>query len=474
MRIPLFPVFLSSRHPLHGRPVPAAVFFLATLAFWLPGAAASLTAPAASAVLAEINGRAYTAQEFREWWQHYREEDTPFPATPDPFVDWHLLVQEAERMELFSSPSFQRKVQVFLRARAIMLLKYEEVDSRIQLDEQQVATEVAKSLVGRPAPSAAQRRHIEEQIRRRLRKKQEQRLTAKLVNRLRQKYHVRVNEQLLARIGPETTDQALLTQPLVETDVGTYPAGVVVARLANEKRLRSRAPLDEDAINTLKKRIVQALITDTVLMREALNRHYEQRPPFQATYAFYRQHRLIKELLATFEKANGEEIDEKAIKDYYANHREEFTHPSMVRYQVVSGLKEKIRRVWLRTLNGTAFAVAVKETLGSPPTPQTSGLDALAPPLGPVIQKLAKGETSRPIPGKNGSALLVHVTDRTPAATLPLETVAARIRATLEEQRRQRLRSTLTAELRAKSRIKINQEVWRGLQQELGKPERSP
>ncbi len=429
-------------------------------------------APAESqAVLARINGRAYTAQDFRDWWHHFREEEMPFPPTPDPFVDWHLLVQEAQRMELTNSPSFQRKVQVFLRARSLMLLKHDEVDSRIRLDERQVATEVARALVGRPAPSASQRRHIEEQVRRRLRKQEEQRLTAALVAELRDKYRVRINDQLLARIGPETTDPALLDQPLIESDAGSYPAGVVVARLANEKRLRTRAPLeDEAAIDAMKQRIVQALVTDAVLMREALERHYEQRPPLRAAYTFYRQHRLIKELLASFAKTAGEEIGQEAVAGYYASHREEFTHPPMVRYQVVSGPRETIRRLWLQVLNGTAFAAAAKQALGTAPQTRTSALDALAPPLGAVLANLAKDETSRPVPLEDGSALLAHLVDRTPATTLPLEAVQARIRATLASERQQRLRATLVARLRARSRITIDQQVWQALRREFGHP----
>ena len=82
-------------------------------------------------LLVEINDTAYTKQDFLDWWPIWKEAATPLPETPDAFVDWMLLFQEAETMQLFNRPRYRSKVSVFLRARSLMLLKQEEVDSRI-------------------------------------------------------------------------------------------------------------------------------------------------------------------------------------------------------------------------------------------------------------------------------------------------------------------------------------------------------
>ncbi len=88
--------------------------------------------------LAVINGQVYTVGDFRNWWNNWQEEDTPFPPGPEMFIDWHLLVQEAERMELYTLPSYLDKVRVFLQARSLMQLKYDEIDSRISIGEKEI------------------------------------------------------------------------------------------------------------------------------------------------------------------------------------------------------------------------------------------------------------------------------------------------------------------------------------------------
>lgn len=107
-------------------PLLVAVVFCTTL----------LTPPAAFSwgnpeLLVEINDTSLTRQDFLDWWQIWQEEDMPLPETPDEFIDWMLLFQEAENMQLYDRPAYRNKVSVFLRARSLMLLKQEEVDSRI-------------------------------------------------------------------------------------------------------------------------------------------------------------------------------------------------------------------------------------------------------------------------------------------------------------------------------------------------------
>ena len=422
---------------------------------------------AAAGLLAVVNGQPLTTQDFRDWWRHYREDGMAFPETPDPFIDWHLLVQEALRMELDRTPTFQRKVEVFLRARAMMLLKAEAVDSRIHLDEEEVAVEVARRLVGRPSPpTAAERQRLEREVRHRLWKREEDRLTRELVARLRQKYRVRIDEELLARLDARTTAPDLLDRPLVFTADGAYPAGIVVGRLANEQRLRTKRPLSPEALERLKRRIVESLVTDIVLRREALARHYEKRPPFEATYTFYRQHRLIKELEGRLLTDADTAIDEKAILEYYRTHQEEFRHPGMIRYALVTGSAAQVRQVWLRVLAGTPFESAARTIIGTSPQGDAGQPDLLPAPLAAALDRLTPGEVSRPFPFGDRTAL-VQLLDRKAAEAMPLAAVRTRIRTVLLRQRRQQRRQRLLAMLAQRSRIEVYPETWQRLRREL-------
>jgi hypothetical protein len=88
--------------------------------------------------LVTINGTSYTADDYKHWWENWREPQSKPPQDMQPFIEWKLLAQEAESMELDQAPAFNRHVRVFLKARARMSLKYEAVDSRIKITEQDV------------------------------------------------------------------------------------------------------------------------------------------------------------------------------------------------------------------------------------------------------------------------------------------------------------------------------------------------
>ncbi|MFC1523467.1 peptidyl-prolyl cis-trans isomerase [Thermodesulfobacteriota bacterium] len=88
--------------------------------------------------LVVINGQNYTTDDFRHWWNNWKDADTSFPEAPDSFIDWQLRVQEARNMELYKLPSYQRKVDVFLRVRSRLLLKREEIDTKHTITEEEI------------------------------------------------------------------------------------------------------------------------------------------------------------------------------------------------------------------------------------------------------------------------------------------------------------------------------------------------
>ncbi|MDH4322373.1 MAG: peptidylprolyl isomerase [Desulfobulbaceae bacterium] len=99
--------------------------------------------------LVAINGIEYRAEDFKNWWQNWQEKDQPLPETLDPFIEWQLMAREAKRMELYNTPTYQRKIAVFLSVRSLMLLKYEEIDSKIVVDEQAIRQEYESSYTPR-------------------------------------------------------------------------------------------------------------------------------------------------------------------------------------------------------------------------------------------------------------------------------------------------------------------------------------
>ncbi|MFH1020474.1 MAG: peptidylprolyl isomerase [Pseudomonadota bacterium] len=90
------------------------------------------------AKLATVNGTDYSAEDFKNWWRNWREETTPLPESPEEFIEWHLMAQEAEKMQLFLEPTYRSKVGTFLKVRSLMLLQQEEVNEKTSVSDEEI------------------------------------------------------------------------------------------------------------------------------------------------------------------------------------------------------------------------------------------------------------------------------------------------------------------------------------------------
>ncbi|VAW36604.1 hypothetical protein MNBD_DELTA04-1099 [hydrothermal vent metagenome] len=122
----------------------AAILFFVCIsplrASWLPWS---------SSTLVTVNGTEYSADDFSNWWKNWREKGMSIPETPAPYVDWLLLYRQGEKMHLYNTPAYRMKVMVFLKARSLMMLKYDEVDSKIKISRQELWQRYLKSYVPR-------------------------------------------------------------------------------------------------------------------------------------------------------------------------------------------------------------------------------------------------------------------------------------------------------------------------------------
>lgn len=89
--------------------------------------------------LVTIDEQSWTIQDYQSWWKEWKEKDMTLPETPDTFIDWILLSNEAEQMQLFDQPRYRQKINTFLKVRSLMMLKQEEVDSKISISEDDIA-----------------------------------------------------------------------------------------------------------------------------------------------------------------------------------------------------------------------------------------------------------------------------------------------------------------------------------------------
>lgn len=80
--------------------------------------------------LLTVNDQTYQCQDYLDWWYEWREDDQP-PTSPDDYVNWLLLANEAAQMQLQDQPSYQKKISTFLKVRSMMLFKKEEIDDKV-------------------------------------------------------------------------------------------------------------------------------------------------------------------------------------------------------------------------------------------------------------------------------------------------------------------------------------------------------
>ena len=111
-------------------------FYLAIFFCWMLVVSGNVNAwPWGHEKLATINGTNFTTDDFKNWWINCKEKDTPFHESPEEFVDWHLLVQEAEKMELYNEPGYRHKIDVFLKARTLLQYRGDKILSRIKISD---------------------------------------------------------------------------------------------------------------------------------------------------------------------------------------------------------------------------------------------------------------------------------------------------------------------------------------------------
>jgi len=94
--------------------------------------------------LLTINGQKYTTEDFKRWWKLIKDEDSSFPETPDRYIEWLLLSREAKQMGLDTDPAFKRQTRIFLQSRTLLMVKYDDVDSRINISEADIEARYAQ------------------------------------------------------------------------------------------------------------------------------------------------------------------------------------------------------------------------------------------------------------------------------------------------------------------------------------------
>jgi len=498
--------------------------------------------------LLTLNGQEYQVEDYLNWWHEWREGDQ-LPESSDDYVDWLLLADEAEQMQLQDKPSYQKKVATFLKVRSLMLLKKEEIDDKlITPDEEMLRTFYRENFTPRwqlrtisfrneadlqqfidayeaspdkssedllktlsvaekdyslsstiwqrpnrlPGKILELLKNVQDQrfsapyswgktwqvievltteqgsdddfnqlrntLKQQYRKQQQNRLNAALMERLEEKYQVETDDNLIREIKyagpPEGRGDDIVLEML------SHQLTAAELHNAAKQQYDTFSPqqrLKVPFAQTLQ-RVLGAIISQNLVDAEALDRHYEERPPLKGTFDFYRKHRLIKELEKQL-VAPEVKVSEDEVKQLYAQRKEQLTGPVVV--EIVRGetvdadLAERLEKK-LRQGEDISRIMAVlgNSTAKSDQLP----LQHLSSALQQLLKTLQPGQAGMVKEGDR--FIFVQLVKPPEQRTVPFVEVKNALEAELKGKAFQQRRREIVQQLRSRSTISIDQQQW--------------
>jgi len=505
--------------------------------------------------LVTINDQSWDRQDFLNWWQEWKEPGMEQPQSPDDFIDWILLSDEAEQMQLYDEPRFKQKVHTFLKVRSLMMLKNEEVDEKISVSDEEIdriyhrdytpllklrsieldseeqcaafmqavsqglssdevlsdpalklpQTGLSEPIVQRPnqlpphvrtlyeqdpqtryLPAYSyqdrwfileimqrdpgndnDRANVAESISYTLRKDKQRELTGQLNMRLMEKYQVKMDEQGMKRIhedGPE--------EDVAEAAMITFPDFTITGQILYKNALShyqrfGGKEMKDTSFEEIVQRVANDIVAQSLTSMEALNRHYESKPPFQSVYFFYQRHRLIRELesklILPYTKVSDEELSH-----YYNEHREDYAYPVRVRYASVETRNEKMALKLREDLRqGADFYQTLSPLSPAGIETKTTPLAHLIPEMQDLIDRLQPGQSD--MLEVDGYFHFIRLIEEPKVDYKPFDQIRDALKVQLTQAKFSQRRAELVAQLRQRTTITVNQNQWQRCLNELNK-----
>ena len=499
--------------------------------------------------LLTINDQEYQTEDYLNWWREWRE-DNQLPSSPDAYIDWLLLSNEAEQMQLQDQPSYQKKIQTFLKVRSMMLLKKEEINDKVtkpdnetlhqyylqnytphwqlqsvtfrnQTDLEQfiaagaaapdsstedilagLATATSDYVLSSPvwerpnrlpaqildilretqnmrfsAPYpwkdtwqvieilATEQASDDEftQLRNTLEqqhlKQQRTDLTAQLLQQLKKKFPVDINTELLATIQDEELPEEQAQQTVME--LLSHKITAAELQSAAKKQYDSLSPQQKMKTPFAQKlqQVIGAIISQNLVDAEALDRHYEQRPPFKSTFDFYRGHRLIRELERQLIQPEVQSVTPEAVKEAYEKYKVQLSGPVLV--EIVRGeTKDSDLAVQLHAhlRQGEDFS-RIMAVLGHKNSKSEKlPLQHLSEPVQEVLNTLKPGQAE--MVAEAGNFIFIQLVKAPQQEIVAFDDIKDVLEGELKREAFLKRKQAIVQQLRQRSTIVINQEQW--------------
>ncbi|MBU1001581.1 MAG: peptidyl-prolyl cis-trans isomerase [Proteobacteria bacterium] len=393
----------------------------------------------------------------------------------DSMVDERLLIQEAADMGLDAGQEFRTRMRAFVRDQSILELYREEVVDRVQVDDAAIRERYVASLGVDLAPGEDMPERIRERIAKTLRKEREKALADAFVAQLRERYEVVVHRERLQAVNlPLPRDVDL--RALAEVDGEVVSMADFMSDLGREyakaERMLQRAGTDaerQEWLEDAKQRVLEALLTNALVGREAMGRDYAGRQDLERAVALRRGAMLLETfrvqvLLPLAQAEDGE------LREFYGSHSDLYTRGCQVRLGELRFKERDLALAALDELNrGAVFGFLARRLGGS----STLGEGWVSEDRLPLVFRQALAD----LPEGGISEVLVlgrdHVLlklrDRRGCTVMPYEEVLLDLRRRVLEQKYAEVRQKYTQALRKRAHIVLHSGVLESLEEAFWK-----
>ena len=289
-------------------------------------------------------------------------------------------------------------------------------------------------------------------------KQQRSHLTVQLMKQLREKYPVQLNKTLLEAIQYEGVPEGQAQETVLE--LLSFRITAAQLHRAAKKQYDTFAPQQKIKIvfERVLQQVVSGIISQNLSNTEALDRHYEQRPPFKSTYDFYCKNRLIKELEQQVILPEVQ-VTPAEIKQAYEQRKTQLSGPDLV--EIVRGETtdaDLATQLYEQLRQGASFT-KIMTILGYKNfKSEKLPLQHLSISLQQRLNTLQPGQTD--MIKDNNHFVFIQLVQKQHQEIVAFDVIKNALETQLKKSAFRKYKRTMVQQLRQRSTISINQQQW--------------
>ncbi len=308
---------------------------------------------------------------------------------------------------------------------------------------------------------------VKDDIKRRIKRIKENRLSQKYLKELKKKVKIWKNKELIDTLIKAEKENKL--DELLKTDKSRVVARVNDYVLTLEEIIIYRKENPRRSIATL----IQKWIDTKVVDIEALKQGYENKEPLKSKIKRYKEYLLKKTFIGTAVVPQVK-IDQASVKEYYEKNKDRFRSPTLYRIQQITvGTEEEAKSLIKELKAGADFGWLAKRR-SQDSFSQFDGMigwktkEQMPKRLQELIDKMKIGDFTNPI--KTGTVYrIVRLEDKKPGEIKPFDSVKKEIRRRLFNKEVERLLKKYIETLRKDSEIVVYEDAIKEIENKFKK-----